>query len=450
MQETGVNLLDQAFAQVTDEQIEAYQVKTGRQRMDSTQVASNIRQMGRIQLLVTVLQRVPRMLTEEDQVHYAEDLAPYLKGHAGQYVYRIKREETDDHLQKIGELMKRLLTELKPNYETEPIYQVLERVFSEHFQIEEHAVRSKANDQLSASSLQSPDDLEASYRNKRGQGYRGYTANITETCDPDNELQLVTKVQVAPNNVDDTQLLAEALPELKERTDLDTLYTDGGYGSSEIDTAMAENKVEQIQTAIRGRKPSSEKLHLSDFEIKQTEEGKPTQITCPQGQKVKVQLSNRKKSFVAHFEKDACQTCPYVSICPARPGKREPKWHLRFAQAQATVSQRRRRSKARLKEGQNLRAAVEATVRQVKHPFPASKLPVRGQFRVTCMMIGSAVMSNIKRIQRYKAMKVTQNNEKSTEMERKSTQSGPFFLLLLDVIRDFWATFPVDNRVFGF
>ncbi|MDY6874181.1 MAG: transposase, partial [Chloroflexota bacterium] len=52
MQETGVNLLDQAFAQVTDEQIEAYQVKTGRQRMDSTQVASNIRQMGRIQLLV--------------------------------------------------------------------------------------------------------------------------------------------------------------------------------------------------------------------------------------------------------------------------------------------------------------------------------------------------------------------------------------------------------------
>ena len=155
MQETGVNLLDQAFAQVTDEQIEAYQVKTGRQRMDSTQVASNIRQMGRIQLLVTVLQRVPRMLTEEDQVHYAEDLAPYLKGHAGQYVYRIKREETDDHLQKIGELMKRLLTELKPNYETEPIYQVLERVFSEHFQIEEHAVRSKANDQLSASSLQS-------------------------------------------------------------------------------------------------------------------------------------------------------------------------------------------------------------------------------------------------------------------------------------------------------
>ncbi len=60
-------------------------------------------------------------------------------------------------------------------------------------------------------------------------------ANITETCDPENDLQLVTKVQVAPNNIDDTQLLAEALPELKERTDLDTLYTVGGYGSPEME-----------------------------------------------------------------------------------------------------------------------------------------------------------------------------------------------------------------------
>ncbi len=450
MQETGSNLLDQVFAQITDEQIEAYQIKTGRQRMDSTQIASNIRRMGRIQLLVTVLQRVPRMLTEEDQMYYAEALAPYLKGHAGQYVYNLKSEETDDHLQRIGALMQRLLVELKPAYEEEPIYQVLARVFGEHFQMVEEVVHSKTNDQLSASSLQSPDDLEATYRTKHGQGYRGYTANLTETCDPDNELQLITQVQVAPNNVDDTQLLDEALPELKERTELDTLYTDGGYGSPETDESLRENDVEQVQTAIRGRKPSAEKLHLSDFEIKQTEEGKPTQITCPQGQKVKVQLSNHKKSFVAHFEKDDCQTCPYVSICPAKPGKRDPNWHLRFTQAQTNVSQRRRRSQIHQEEGRNLRAAVEATVRQVKHPFPASKLPVRGQFRVTCMVIGSAAMSNIRRIQRYKAMKMTENNEKSTEMGRKSTHSDPFLLFLLDFIRKFLVTFTFDYRVFGF
>lgn len=426
MQETGINLLDQAFAQVTGEQIEAYQVKTGRQRMDSTQVASNIQQMGRIQLLVTVLQRVHRMLHEKDQVHYAAIFAPYLKGHAGQYIYRMKQEQTDRHLQQIGMVMRRLLVELKPAYEAEPIYQVLERVFGEHFQIEEDTVHSKLNDQLSAGSLQSPDDLEATYRQKRGQTYRGYTANITETCDPENELQLVTRVQVAPNNIDDTKLLAEALPELKERTDLDTLYTDGGYGSPEMDDMLRKTDVVQIQTAIRGRKPSIEKLHLSDFEIKQKEDGKPTQITCPNGQNVRVQASNKRKSFVAHFELGDCQTCPFAAACPAKPGKRDPRRHLRFTQAQTNVAQRRKRSQTHLTEGRNLRAAVEATVRQVKHPFPGGKLPVRGQFRVTCMLLGSAAMSNIHRIQRFLAAKSEEIEQNRTQKNTQQTACDSF------------------------
>ncbi|MDY6867537.1 MAG: hypothetical protein SVT56_06475, partial [Chloroflexota bacterium] len=93
--------------------------------------------------------------------------------------------------------------ELKPAYEEDPIYQVLERVFGEHFQIEADDIRSKPNQQLSASSLQSPDDLEATYRNKRGQGYRGYTANLTETCDPENDVQPITKV--LPDQANGTQ-----------------------------------------------------------------------------------------------------------------------------------------------------------------------------------------------------------------------------------------------------
>jgi len=102
MQETGVNLLDKASEQVTDAQIAAYQVKTGKQRMDSFQIASNLRQMERVQLLVEALQRVQHMLNETDQQHYAEDFAPILKGHAGHYVHRLKGEAVDPHLQLTG------------------------------------------------------------------------------------------------------------------------------------------------------------------------------------------------------------------------------------------------------------------------------------------------------------------------------------------------------------
>ena len=154
MQETGINLMNEAFEQVTDKQIAAFRLKTGKQRMDSTLVASNIRRMGRVQLLVEVLQRVQRMLNESDQERYAAVFAPYLQGHAGQYVYHMKTDETDTHLQRIGEVMQLLLVELKPVYAGEPVYQVLERVFGEHFQLQYKSVVTKHNQALSATSLQ--------------------------------------------------------------------------------------------------------------------------------------------------------------------------------------------------------------------------------------------------------------------------------------------------------
>jgi hypothetical protein len=443
MQESGENLLDQAFEQVTDEQITAYHLKTGQQRMDSTQIASNIRTMSRLQLLVEVLQRVYRMLTEEDQGRYAEVFAPYNQGHAGQYVYHLKGQDTSEHLQKIGELMQRLLAELQPRYAQEPVYQMYERVFGEHFRVEEKALKTKIDKELSASSLQSPDDLEATYREKSKKSYKGYVANLTETCDPDNPLQLITKVQVAANCVDDAKLLVEALPDLKERTELETLYTDGGYGSPSADQTLLDNRIEQIQTAIRGRAPSSEKLNLADFEIKQTETGKPTQITCPQEQTVAVHPSSQKKSYVAHLEAEVCQTCPLLQKCPAQRGERDPRWHLRFSQEQANMSQRRRRSLIHQQEGRNLRAAVEATVRQVKHPFPASKLPVRGRFRITCMVIGSALVSNVRRIQRYLEAKIKLGNEQMNALkgqERPPEQSPVSFFASLKAIFRVWMT----------
>lgn len=404
MQEKGVNLLDQAFEQVTDQQLAALQLKTGLQRMDSTLVASNIRQMGRLQLLVEILQRVHRMLSEDDQVHYGTDFAPYLQGHAGQYVYRLKVEENATHIQQIGEFMQRLLDELKEAYRENPIYQVLERVFKEHFRVEGKIAKAKIGRELSAASLQSPDDLEATFRQKGGKGYRGYVANLTETCDPKNALQLITKVQVTPNNTDDGRLLVEALPNLKQRTNLDTLYTDGGHGGPRSDAALDEQHVTHIQTGLRGKSPNHKKLSLSDFSIHLNEDGKPVQVTCPQNQQVSLCAGRLNKGLVAYFDPTICQVCPFwqAKKCPTLPGKRDGRHQLYVNWVAAHSSQRRRRSLAQKnEEAHNLRAAIEATVRCVKHPFPASKLPVRGTFRMACLLIGSAGMTNVRRIQHY-------------------------------------------------
>jgi hypothetical protein len=91
---------------------------------------------------------------------------------------------------------------------------VLERLFRENFKLVDVQVQVKPNEQIVVGCLQSMDDQEATFRCKGLAEYKGYTANLSQTYDPENKLQLITKVQVAPNNVDDADLLMQALPEL--------------------------------------------------------------------------------------------------------------------------------------------------------------------------------------------------------------------------------------------
>jgi hypothetical protein len=398
----SINLLEKAFEQITDAQIVKLKVRTGMQRMDSTQIASNIVSASRLQLLVEGLQRVERILSEADKLRLAETLAPYTQDSAGHYTYRVKgKEAQQEHLQKIGQTIYALLRDLKTAYATESAYKVMERLFAENFHLLASGPRPKENTEITSGCLQSVDDLEATYRTKGTGHYKGYVANLTETCDPANELQLITKVQVASNNVDDTQLLAEALPDLKQRTELETIYTDGGHGGPAADAVLQEQQVEHIQTAIRGRTLDPDKLHLIDFAIKFNKDSQPVKVTCPHGQTETVHPSSQKKAFVTHFNAEVCSICPLVDQCPAQPGKRDPRRHVRFTQAEAQASERRRRSREQQKEGRNLRAAVEATMRSIKHPFPAGKLPVRGRFRMASLLLGSAAVSNVRRIERY-------------------------------------------------
>jgi len=107
--------------------------------------------------------------------------------------------------------MQRLLIELQPLYATEPVYQVLERVFGEHFRLEQQNVVTIPNRDLSGTSLQSPDDLEAT-TGKTGQRLPWLCCQPERTCDPENPLQLITKVQVASNATDDSHCWPKRYP----------------------------------------------------------------------------------------------------------------------------------------------------------------------------------------------------------------------------------------------
>jgi hypothetical protein len=401
-QRTGEDLIERSFEQVTDNQIASFRLKTGKARMDSSQIASNICNMSRLHLLVEVIQRVHRMLSEADRALYAEAFAVYMRGNSDQYVYRIKAEDSATHMQNIGELMHRLLRNLAVTYGKHVTYQMLARVFTEHFVLEQEHLRLKANKELSARSLQSPDDVEATFRNKNRRGYKGHVANVTETCDPDNPLQLIAKVQTKPNSTNDDDMLIEALPSLKERLDINEMYTDGSYNSEESYQAMRDESVNHVQTAIRGRS-AHRHLGLNMFTIAASDTGRPVQITCPYGQTVTVQSGRGKETYLAHFDIERCSSCPFQDKCPARKRKDRPQRTLHFNQHNAEIARRRRRIAEDRQEGHNLRVAIESTIASLKCPFNYGQLPVRGLFRISMMLIGCAAMVNVRRIHRYLA-----------------------------------------------
>jgi Transposase DDE domain/Transposase domain (DUF772) len=441
MQETGVNLLEVAFERITDKQIKVLKLKTGKLRMDSVQIGSNIRQLSRLQLLVEVLQRVWRMLSVADQQREVEHFAPYIQGSSGQFVYHLQPGEGGEQLRAMGEVMQRLLRELAPAYRQEAPYAVLARVYYEHFVEVEQVALPKAGEALSAQSLQSPDDLEATYRSKRGVGYQGYVTNVTETCDPHNDLQLIVKVQSAPNHTDDAAMLKEAIPDLVSRTDVEEIYSDGGFNSPAVDKVLNQAGIEQFQTAIRGTTAESERLRVSDFVFTRDEAGLPQTVKCPQGQEVPAQDARTQGRFMASFDPSLCNGCPFFAQCPAHARRRAGERVLYFDQQAVNVAHRRDNQRQATASKRNLRSAVEATVRSLKHPFKSAKLPVRGLVRVSMLMVGSAAMTNVRRIWRYQIAKtVGETTSETTGNPSSQTASNLFCVVLRPLFR--WVTTP--------
>jgi hypothetical protein len=254
--------------------------------------------------------------------------------------------------------------------------------------------------------VQSPDDLDATYRSKRSVGYTGYVANVTETCDPDNPFQLILHTQTASNTTDDTTLLREALPTLVERTEVETLHTDGGYGGPEVDAALRPHAVVQIQTAFRGLAPDPERVTLADFEPTPATADPlhAARLTCPHGQTADLEPGRGPDRFIARFE--CPPDCPLLARCPTRDRQTDPRRSLRVDQADLDLAQRRRLARAARVEPGNPRAAVESTIGALKRPFANDQLPVRGRFRMGQMIVGSALMVNLRRIHRYVSEKI--------------------------------------------
>ncbi len=232
-QRTGINLMERCFEQVTGEQVKLFKISGSSVRMDSKLIGSNIAQYSRYELIHRTLCKVLRQdgvmtmlnpkLRKGAEVWLGED--------SGKTVYRSNKDEMAQRLVRIGLYIYAVLKRLKDDA---PGYDLLHRVFHDQYVVEKGRVELKDKHKVASDSLQSPDDPDATYRDKGGQKVSGYVTNITETIESDKP-SIITSVQTEPVTFADCNFLQDAISNTERVTGhlVENVYADGAYQSPE-------------------------------------------------------------------------------------------------------------------------------------------------------------------------------------------------------------------------
>ena len=272
---TGVDLLEEAFKEVTKKQIEEFCISGRRIRMDSTLIGSNIAHYSRYRIVHSTLVKAVSMpgggVPSAFSAPLAGELASILGENAEHTCYELNAADMRKRFLQIGILVWRVLSEARAA--SLPGFELLERVFGEQyrFNAETGALEAIPSKEISPRSVQNPNDPDAAYRDKNGEEVRGYTHNITETCDDEDkakarngkEIQkpkLIVDVQVEPSSTPDTQLYEPGVEGAMEVTGQvpESSTADGGYQSAGTQEYAEGKGIEPVFTGFQGRQGTYE------------------------------------------------------------------------------------------------------------------------------------------------------------------------------------------------
>ena len=257
--------------------------------------------------------------------------------------------------------------------------------------------------------ISTPHDPDVRYSEKRGEGWVGYKAQITETVeeDPSNPQapQLITDVRATPATTADYQQTDLIQQTLRGRDLLPATHiVDNGYVIGETLASSNANGVELIGPI----KPDSSKqaraktgTALDDFEIDYTLK----QVRCPQGHLSKEwnTLTRHDKTFIrVSFDLQKCVACPLYATCVNRNPKRARGRTLQISPYHALIKQRRQEQiTADFKHTYRRRAGIEATLSAMVRTQGLRFARMKGLAKVNLNCIFMAIGCNLKRVTQW-------------------------------------------------
>jgi len=255
--EENENLFETAFAQITKGQCAEFEVSGKRIRMDSKLLGSNIAWLSRYELIHETLRLFYIQVEQVGQLDKATEdrLDKLLQLEGNKVVYTCSSEEVKSRLQELGGLIYKILPLFSSS--TSVYYQTLQRVFNEQYRVDEKkVVVAREKEEISAKSVQSPHDTDCHYRNKDDQKVKGFSINITESCDDGKPLNLIGHVDVRKASTSDVDFLQDGIEKAQEvfSDKIEAAHTDGAYHSPGNQEFCKNNDIDLYLHAIQGAK----------------------------------------------------------------------------------------------------------------------------------------------------------------------------------------------------
>ena len=389
----GKNLLATAFEGITQRQCQEYMVSGKRIRMDSKLLGSNIGWYSRYGIVHETIRKYCTVngiteLAGKEQ----EQLAAVLKEHAEAVTYRSTKAEVEQLLVAVGRLMYRLVVEegAKRNRE----YDLLKRVFEEQYEVQhgpgggkKKRVQLREKSEIPGRSVQSPHDADSEYRDKGGNKVKGYSVNVTETCDMGN-LNLIVAVRTEGCGTADVEYLQDGLEKAQEAVTekIEEVYTDGAYHSPANQEYCKGKGIEWVLRGIQG-KPSK-------YDVSFDMDGNMVVVNTDSGEQLEVR---RAKSRDPRTEGSKPPERWVIKDGENRP--------IYFERKDAETCELRKRLDGIPKERLDIRNNVEATMFQIGYHYRGDKSRYRGLLKHAMWAVNRCMWVNFRRIHLWCTLK---------------------------------------------
>ena len=101
--ETGRNLMKEIFKDIRDELMDEFEIDGDLQRMDSTMIEANIKNLTRLDLFVRVLHNFLNDLHDDELEEIPDEISKFKDEENLNLAYRLKKEEAEEKLEELAE-----------------------------------------------------------------------------------------------------------------------------------------------------------------------------------------------------------------------------------------------------------------------------------------------------------------------------------------------------------